>query len=77
MDEDGVHINELPDGLLHTTFDLLGPKDLCAISATCKRWRELNQDAAADTVRSHRRDPRFLLCRKGADLRAVKAFELL
>ncbi len=47
---DELHINDLPSGLLHAIFDFLSPKDLCSASATCKQWRCLNQDAAADQV---------------------------
>ena len=47
-----IGINELPAGLLHAVFDFLPPKDLCSVSATCKLWRRLNQDAAADEVPS-------------------------
>lgn len=50
MEESSLHVNNLPAGLLHAIFKVLGPKDLCAVSATCKHWRELNQDAPADKV---------------------------
>ncbi|CAL8466377.1 g5913 [Coccomyxa elongata] len=48
MEERNVNINILPAGLLHTIFNSLGPRDLCSVSATCKHWRHLNQDAAAN-----------------------------
>ncbi|BDA51263.1 probable E3 ubiquitin ligase complex SCF subunit sconB at N-terminal half [Coccomyxa sp. Obi] len=48
MEEHVVNINMLPAGLLHTIFNSLGPRDLCSVSATCKQWRHLNQDAAAN-----------------------------
>ena len=46
-----LHVNNLPLGLLHTIFGCLQPRDLCAVSATCRHWRALYQDAAADQVR--------------------------
>lgn len=49
--EGDTPINLLPAGLLHSIFDSLGPRDLCSVSATCKHWRHLNQDAAANKVR--------------------------
>ncbi len=52
MAEHGVLcIQALPSGLLHGIFAFLPPRDLCAVSATCKYWRHLNQDDAANQVR--------------------------
>ncbi len=52
MAEHGVLcIQALPSGLLHGIFSFLPPRDLCAVSATCKYWRHLNQDDAANQVR--------------------------
>lgn len=48
--EDAVeqqHINNLPPGILHGIFGCLGPRELCVVSATCRLWRQLNQDKAA------------------------------
>lgn len=42
------HINNLPTPILHGIFGHLGPRELCAVSATCALWRGLNQDAAAN-----------------------------
>ena len=50
MEEHNVNVNILPAGLLHTIFNSLGPRDLCSVSATCRHWRHLNQDAAANKV---------------------------
>lgn len=51
MEERGVLcIQSIPAGLLHGIFDHLCPRDLCAVSATCKYWRQLNQDSAANQV---------------------------
>lgn len=47
---DEHHIVDLPSGLLHAIFGFLSPRDLCLASATCKHWRCLMQDAAADQV---------------------------
>lgn len=41
------HLNNLPPAILHGVFGHLGPRDLCAVSATCQLWRTLNQDKAA------------------------------
>jgi len=41
-------IADLPDGALHTILDLLGPRDLVAAAATCRRWGALASDAASD-----------------------------
>lgn len=42
------HLNNLPPAILHSIFSHLGPKDLCAVSATCQIWQQLNQDSAAN-----------------------------
>ena len=61
MAEHGVLcIQALPSGLLHGIFSVLSPRDLCAVSATCKHWRQLNQDDAANQVR-HAHCPFILL----------------
>ena len=54
-----TEIFDLPNGVLHAVFDLLGPKDLCIASAVCKEWRELNRDSTANQA-SHDQFPIFL-----------------
>lgn len=44
-------INALPAGALHHVFDFLGPRDLCAVGATCQLWHGLQGDAAANQAR--------------------------
>ena len=44
------HIQELPSGALHQIFHFLGPRDLCQVAATCRDWRTLTVDAAANLV---------------------------
>jgi hypothetical protein len=44
------HINNLPPAILHGIFGHLGPRELCAVSAVCSHWRQLNQDKAANGV---------------------------
>lgn len=44
------HINNLPPAILHGIFSHLGPRELCAVSATCALWRQLNQDKCANGV---------------------------
>jgi hypothetical protein len=44
------HVNNLPTGILHGVFGHLGPRDLCAVTATCQLWRALNRDAAANCI---------------------------
>jgi hypothetical protein len=48
-DDDGS-INQLPGGLLNHIFAFLGPVDLCRVTATCRLWRRLNRDRAANTT---------------------------
>ncbi|KAK9838471.1 hypothetical protein WJX81_001301 [Elliptochloris bilobata] len=46
---DGLElISTLPAGALHHVFDYLGPRDLCAVGATCRGWHLLQGDAAAN-----------------------------
>lgn len=42
--------SELPEGAVHLIFSFLGPRELCAASAVCKSWRDLNRDASANRV---------------------------
>lgn len=42
------HINNLPTPILHGIFGHLGPRELCAVSATCALWRGLNQDLCSN-----------------------------
>lgn len=44
-------IQAFPSGLLHGIFGNLCPRDLCAVSATCRYWWHLNQDEAANQAR--------------------------
>jgi hypothetical protein len=44
------HINSLPCSVLHGIFSHLGPRELCAVSATCAAWGALNRDKAANGV---------------------------
>lgn len=38
-------ISDLPDGALHHVFSCLGtPRDLCAVSLLCRRWRSSASD---------------------------------
>ena len=41
-------IADLPDGVLHAVLDTLGPRDLVAAAATCRRWAALASDEASD-----------------------------
>jgi len=44
-------ISVLPAGALHHVFDYLEPRSLCAVGATCRQWRGLQGDAAANQAR--------------------------
>jgi hypothetical protein len=44
-------ISVLPAGALHRVFDFLEPRSLCAVGATCRQWRGLQGDAAANQAR--------------------------
>ena len=41
-------ITAIAAGSLHHIFSYLPPKDLCCVSATCKHWRDLSHDQAAN-----------------------------
>ena len=50
MADGAVSISALASGSLHHIFSYLSPADLCCVSATCKHWRDLSHDQAANKV---------------------------
>lgn len=52
-DSNLLNVNSLPAGVHHHIFSYLGPRDLCAVSGTCKLWFDLNRDAASNRKWKH------------------------
>lgn len=58
-----VSISALAAGNLHHIFSYLPPKDLCRVSATCKHWRDLSHDQAANRAWRYFYEQRWITLR--------------